>query len=108
MVSVDKLKLYINYRKKDWSEDEDNLLAMLLDFAADKILSTKYPFGYAEGTEVPSQYQTLQMRIAAQMFSRIGAFGETEHQENGIYRYWTDDDVAKAMLAEVVPSVGVF
>lgn len=108
MTGVDKLKLYINYRKTDWTEEEEGLLVMLLEFAADKILSTRYPFGYEEGTEVPSQYRTLQIRIAAELFSRVGAFGETEHMENGIYRYWTDDDVAKAMLQEVVPCVGVF
>lgn len=107
-VNADKLKLYINFRKTDWTEAEDNLMSMLLDFAGDKILSTRYPFGYPDGTEVPKQYETLQLRIAAEMFSRIGAFGETEHMENGIYRYWTDDDVASAMLEEIVPSVGVF
>ena len=107
-VGVDKLKLYINYRKTEWTEAEENLLSMLLDFSADKILSVKYPFGYAEGTEVPRQYESLQLRIAAELFARIGAFGETEHMENGIYRYWTTDDVAQAMLSEVVPSAGVF
>ena len=107
MASIKDLKLYINYRKEDWTEAETELLGLLLDFSAEKILNTKYPFGYEEGTSVPRRYDRLQVRVAAELFSRIGAFGEAEHDENGIRRLWDTDDVAQGMLTEVMPSAGV-
>lgn len=45
--------------------DEDYpLFDLLLDFAKDKIFAQGYPFGNRPD-ELPSQYQSLQIRIAA-------------------------------------------
>lgn len=53
--------------------DEDYpLFDLLLDFAKDKIFSQGYPFGNRPD-ELPSQYQSLQIRIAAELYNHIGA-----------------------------------
>ncbi len=48
--------------------DEDYpLFDLLLDFAKDKIFAQGYPFGNRPD-ELPSQYQSLQVRIAAELY----------------------------------------
>ena len=87
--------------------DEDYLLFdLLLDFAKDKIFAQGYPFGNRPD-ELPLQYQSLQIRIAAELYNHIGANGQTSYTNNGITRVWESSDVAQSLLNEVVPRVGV-
>ncbi len=88
--------------------DEDYpLFDLLLDFAKDKIFGAgPTPFGNRP-YELPSQYQSLQIRIAAELYNHIGANGQTSYTNNGITRVWESSDVAQSLLNEVVPRVGV-
>lgn len=53
--------------------DEDYpLFDLLLDFAKDKIFAQGYPFSNRPD-ELPLQYQSLQIRIAAELYNHIGA-----------------------------------
>ena len=95
------LKLYANSRT-----GEDELLLMLLEVSGDKILTRLYPFGYPEGTEVPDRYHLLQVEIAAYLYTKRGAEGQTSHSENGINRTYDDADIPVSLLRGLSPFVG--
>lgn len=105
--AVVKLGQYIAPALDREVTDEDyTLFALLLDFAKDKIFAQGYPFGnYPD--ELPVRYQSLQIRIAAELYNHIGANGQTSYTNNGITRVWESSDVAQSLLNEVVPRVGV-
>ena len=89
------------------STNDNELLEELLNSAAAAILSRRFPYGYPAGQEVPAQYEDLQVRIAADMFSRIGAEGQTAHSENGVSRTYESGWISESLLSEIVPMVGV-
>lgn len=91
----------------EWTESEENQLSVLLQFSGQKILNQRYPFSDEVPSEVPGRYRTLQVRIAAELYSKIGAEGQTTHSENGISRAWESADVAQGLLSEVIPYLGV-
>ena len=79
---------------------------MLLQFAGQKILNQRYPYDDTK-TEVPARFLQLQLRIAIELYAKMGAEGQTTHNENGINRAWESADVAQGLLSEIVPVVGV-
>ena len=85
---------------------DDAALAVFLTLAARKILSRAYPYDPAV-VVVPVQYDTLQCEIAAYLWNKRGAEGQTAHSENGISRSYENGDVPESMLKEVVPFTGV-
>lgn len=54
-------------------------------------------------TDVEPQYQDLQLRIAEDMFNRIGGAGQLSHSENGVSRSWGAEWVSEQLLREIVP-----
>lgn len=103
---VTTLETYLDPRKT-WTDNEVAQLDLLLRFSASKILNQRYPYDDTV-TEVPERYQMLQIRIAAELYAKMGAEGETSHSSNGINRAWESSDVAKGLLEEVIPVAGVF
>lgn len=101
---VETLKAYLD-PTKEWADSESTQLSVLLRFAASKILNHLYPYN-ATQTEVPARYQDLQIRIAAELYARMGAEGQTSHGENGITRAWASSDVAQGLLEEITPMAG--
>lgn len=69
------------------------------------IMNTLYPYGYPDGTEMPTKYESLQVRIAVYMVNKEGAEGESAHSEGGTSRTYEDSGIPKTMLAEIVPMV---
>ena len=67
--------------------DTEVLRAELLA-AETMILNKMYPFGYADGTEIPTRYDRLQVKLAIELYSQRGAEGQISHSENGISRSW--------------------
>ena len=104
MAAIDRL--YVRLGDSVSFKDEE-LLEDLLTSAVAAILSRRFPFGYEVGQEVPAQYEDLQVRIAVDLFNKIGAEGETMHSENGISRTYESGSISESLLAEVVPMVGV-
>lgn len=88
------------------SSDSDEVLSTYLNFAGSKILAKAYPF-QNDVSEVPTQYEYLQVEIAAYMLNKRGAEGETVHTENGISRTYENADVPTSMLKAVIPYCGV-
>lgn len=84
----------------------DDLLSNLLEQAEGIVLNRRYPFGAPEGTAVPTAYEHIQLQIAVELFSKMGAEGQTAHKENGIDRTYEAADVSPSLLRRIVPLVG--
>jgi len=85
---------------------DDAALAVFLTLSARKILSRAYPYDPTV-VVVPVQYDTLQCEIAAYLWNKRGAEGQTAHTENGINRQYENADVPSSMLKSVTPFCGV-
>ena len=83
--------------------DTEEVLDNVLDDAEALILNRMYPFGYPDGTVVPSRYERIQVQLAAELYSKRGAEGQISHSENGISRTWLEQS---ALLKRVIPHVG--
>ena len=84
----------------------DDLLSYLLEQSEGIILNRRYPFGPPEGATLSAMHEQIQMRIAVELFSKMGAEGQTEHAENGITRKWEAGDVSPSLLRTIVPVCG--
>lgn len=84
----------------------DDLLLYLLEQSEGIILNRRYPFGAPEGASVTQQYEQIQLRIAVELFTKMGAEGQTQHQENGVNRTWEAGDVSPSLLRQIVPVCG--
>ena len=100
-VKIEKLKVLI---APDAASDE--LLSYLLEQSEGIILNRRYPFGAPEGATLSAMHEQIQMRIAVELFSKMGAEGQTEHAENGITRKWEAGDVSPSLLRTIVPVCG--
>lgn len=100
-VKIEKLKVLI---APDTASDE--LLLYLLEQSEGIILNRRYPFGAPEGVTLSAMYEQIQIRIAVELFSKMGAEGQTEHAENGITRKWEAGDVSPSLLRTIVPVCG--
>jgi len=86
-------------------ESDDDLLQSCLDFAKDKILKKRFPFG-GEPETFPEEYDQIHIQLAEHLFLRIGAEGETVHLENGISRHWEDGDAPATLMRQITPKGG--
>lgn len=78
----------------------------LLESAKSIILANRYPFEEPPD-ELENRYKDLQIRIAVELFSKIGVEGEIMHTENGVSRQYSSADVSPALLKEIVPKAKV-
>ena len=100
MTQLERLKIRI-------TEDvTDNELEDILESAKAVILSRRFPFGEPP-TEIEERYKDLQIRIAVEMFNKIGAEGEIAHSENGVSRSYSSASVSEELLREITPKAGV-
>ena len=99
-------KLLILQKRIEPDTASDDLLSELLEMAAAIVLNRRFPFGYAEGTEVPVQYARIQIAIALELYAKRGAEAQTAHSENGISRTYEAGDVSPSLLRQIVPLVG--
>ena len=98
---IEKVKVLIS---PDTGSDE--LLSYLLEQSEGIILNRRYPFGAPEGTTLSAFHEQIQLRIAVELFSKMGAEGQTMHTENGVSRTWEAGDVSPSLLKHIVPCVG--
>lgn len=85
---------------------DEKLLSMLVDISEGIVLNRRYPFGSPEGATVPPQYEHIQLQIAVELFSKMGAEGQTAHNENGINRTYESADVSPSLLRRIIPICG--
>ena len=102
MTQLEKLKVYIP------EEENENLLELLLEDAEELILSRRYPFR-EEGKEyvLENKFLSLQVKIAVEMYNKMGAEGETQHTENGVMRVWEKANVSNNLLEQIIPMASV-
>ena len=86
--------------------NNDPLLKVYLSIAKNKILNRAYPYDDTK-TEVPTKYAMLKCEIAAYLYNKRGAEGQTAHDENGIKRTYESADVPETMLKQITPHIGV-
>ena len=98
---IEKLKVLISPDTAD-----DPLLLSLIEFAEGIVLNKRYPFGAPEGATVEQRFENTQLRIAVELFNKMGAEGQTAHDENGIKRTWAAGDVSPSLLRQIVPVCG--
>ena len=84
----------------------EDLLQHLLWQAEGIVLSRRYPFGAPEGATITRAYEHIQLQIAVELFSKMGAEGQTAHNENGVNRTFEAADVSPSLLSRIVPMAG--
>lgn len=84
----------------------DELLSYLLEQARGIVLNRRYPFGAPEGAELSAFHEQIQLRIAVELYSKMGAEGQIAHNENGVYRTYEAADVSPSLLRQIVPMCG--
>lgn len=82
---------------------DEKILESELLAAESMILNKMYPFGYPEGTVVPSRYERLQIKLAVELYSQRGAEGQNSHSENGVSRSWSEQS---KILKQILPMCG--
>ena len=103
MTEIEKLE---TLRSLVDEENNDSLLKVYLSIAKNKILNRLYPYDDKK-TDVPNKYAMLQCEIAAYLYNKRGAEGQTSHDENGIKRTYESADVPESMLKGITPHIGV-
>ena len=98
---LDRLKVLISP-----DAASQDLLTYLLEQAEGIVLNKRYPFGVPEDAVIPSAYEHIQLQIAVELFSKMGAEGQTAHNENGVYRTYEAADVSPTLLRRIVPLIG--
>lgn len=100
MTQLERLKIRIPENNSDTELEE------LLESAKAVILSRRFPFG-EQPDEIEPRYKDLQIRIAVEMFNKIGIEGQTSHSENGVSRSYSSSSVSEELLREITPKAGV-
>lgn len=83
-------------------EVNDAILKDCLISAKSAIMARRYPYGNWPD-ELESRYMDLQFRCALDLYNRIGAEGQTGHNENSINRTWESSWISESLLREVTP-----
>ena len=104
MTQAEKLTALTTLISPDTADTD--LLAVLLSQAEGIILERRYPFGSPPGATIPPQYERIQLRIAVELYSRMGAEGQTQHDENGVKRTWDGADISPSLLRQITPICG--
>ena len=86
--------------------NSDDELKTYLKIAESKILNRAFPYG-ADDKDVPEKYSMLQCEIAAYLWHKRGAEGQTSHSENAINRQYESGDVPDSLLGQIVPYVSI-
>lgn len=87
-------------------EATDDLMSFLLEQSEGIVLNKRYPFGPPDNAIVPAQYEHVQLQIAVELFSKMGAEGQVSHQENSIYRTYEAADISPSLLKRITPMIG--
>ncbi len=99
MNNLARLKLRTN-------ELDEAILEDILESAKSAIMARRYPF-QKWPEELEDRYLDLQFRIAMDIYAKIGAEGQTGHNENGINRTWESSWISEQLLSEVTPMTKV-
>jgi hypothetical protein len=79
--------------------ESDAVLQFYLDSAKEIICELRHT------TDLESQYLTIQVRIAIELYNKRGAEGQVGHSENGIDRTYEVSDISPSLLNLVTPVI---
>ena len=82
---------------------EDDLLLMYLTDAERAILNHLYPMDEDVAHTLPTRYESRQVEIAAYLYNKRGAEGDTSHNANGISRSYENGSIPDSMLSDIIP-----
>lgn len=78
---------------------EDELLILLLDEASEIICEIR------NSDKVETKYLGTQVRIAIELFNKMGVEGQTTHDENGMKRNYERGDVSDSLIRKITPMI---
>ena len=107
MTVEEKMSMLAAMVGADAESDAPSLLAYVT-LAGQKILNRMNPFGYNDDETVPTKFDSLQCEIAAYLWNKRGAEGQTSHSENGISRGYESGDVPESLMRQITPKGVVF
>lgn len=81
------------------ASETDSVLQFYLDCAKDIICEIR------NSNEVESKYLNVQLQIAMELYSKVGAEGETSHSENGIARAYESADISPSLIKKITPII---
>lgn len=97
MTEAEKIILVRSQINEDASVLSDEIVAVYLLLACNKMLERLYPYDTTKETsDIPSRYDVLQCELAARLYLRRGGEGEISHEENGVNRTYAsveDEDI---------------
>lgn len=99
---LDMLKTLLNIAPRDTSEDDR--LEVYLDAAKREILSWRYSLASTMPSEVPAEFEMIQIHAVIAGYSISGAENQTAHSENGISRTFKYEDMI-AYIHGHVPTI---
>lgn len=87
----------------------DGVLNTYLSLAQNEIISWRYSYASEDSTptEVPAEYEQVQIFAVIAGYSQSGAENQTSHSENGISRTFKYEDMVAYIHAHVIPFVKV-
>lgn len=108
MELLDRLKIRLEIS----DDSTDGILNELLISARSLFLSVRYPFSQYPVNEddepvIEKRWDDWILRVAIELYSKMGAEGQTGHLENGINRTFESGTISKSLRAEVMPIVGI-
>lgn len=94
MEQLEKLKIMVGN-----PSDEDDILDFCLDSASEIICDIR------NSDIVENKYLTTQIRIAIEIYNKMGAEGQTSHDENGIVRTYEKGNISNSLISRITPMV---
>lgn len=92
-------KLDILKRRLGNPENEDDLLSDLLDDTSNIICDIR------NSNIVEPKYVGVQIRMAVELYNKMGAEGQLSHNEQGLSRSYSNSDISGELLNQVTPVV---
>ncbi len=102
--NIENLKLYLGIT----DNSEDGLLSLLIKQADAAIIKKRYPFGATEEQKSKAllDYADIELNIAVYLYNKIGAEGQTSHNENGVNRGYESAGIPASYTRDITPFVG--
>lgn len=93
-------------------DGEDELLDELLEVAQSIFLNARYPttpipLDEYDNPIIEKRWENIVINIAIELYSKMGAEGQSAHSENGIIRTYEAGDISTSLLSQIPPVVGI-
>lgn len=100
---LEMVKSILGISEDDMSEDKH--ITTYLTIAKNEIISWRYSYACTEEpvTEVPAEYEMVQIHAVVAGYSIRGAENQKTHNENGINRTFSFSDMIDYIRAHTVP-----